>query len=98
MAKTKTDINHLAKLANVPITKKELDEFSLQLPDILRYVDEIQRLEVKTNAQTAQVTHKHNELRADIISPGLTQEAALSQAKETHNGYFLVPAIFNEAK
>ena len=93
--RSNTDINHLSKLANLPLSQKELISLSTDLKDILGYVDEIKQLDLEGFSPIAQVTLKTNQWRYDKITPSLTQKQALSQSKNTHHGYFLVPSILS---
>lgn len=92
----KIDINNLAILANLPLTKKQKEDLAPSLPSIISYMDEIKQLDVDSIPETTRVTEEENVLREDIVTPSLSQEEALQNAKETHNGFFVVPAILDK--
>jgi|SRR3989344_5064015 len=99
MKKTsKTDIIHIAKLANLNIAEVESVKLQKQFKETLREVDKLKKLNTMTVAGTYHVTGVKNVLRGDSIDRErlLSQDAALSTAKKVFNGYFVVPAIFNE--
>lgn len=100
MAKTKTlsrdDVAHIAALAQLPLSEDELELFKGQLASTLEYIDMLQRISTENISFPPQITGLSNVLRDDVVEPSFTQEQALSGAKNTHNGYFVVPAIFEE--
>jgi len=90
---TLSDVQHVAQLANLPLTNKELKLFQTQLSDILKYIDQLQEVNTEGVEPTSQVTGLTNVLREDILTDSLTQTQALSNAPKTKNGYILVPGI-----
>ncbi|MBI5620037.1 Asp-tRNA(Asn)/Glu-tRNA(Gln) amidotransferase GatCAB subunit C, partial [Candidatus Gottesmanbacteria bacterium] len=56
----------------------------------------IQTLDTSNVPETSQVTGSENVFRDDEVDAGriLTQEEALSNAKRTHNGFFVVKSVF----
>ncbi|MBI3559237.1 Asp-tRNA(Asn)/Glu-tRNA(Gln) amidotransferase subunit GatC [Candidatus Gottesmanbacteria bacterium] len=61
----------------------------------MEIVSKLQKIETKNVVPTSQVTGLTNVFREDVIETDriLTQSEALSNAKKTHNGYFVVPKI-----
>lgn len=98
MAKQKLtidEVKHVAKLANLPLSDEEIILFIIQLSAILAFVSKLQKIDTKNVKETSQVTGLENVFREDEIDNErlLTQEEALANAKETHNGFFKVPKI-----
>ncbi len=89
------DIQHIAKLANLFIDVGQQDLFASQLTAILAFVSKLQEVSTQNTEPTAQVTGLVNVYREDVIDESriLTQEEALANAKATHNGFFVVPAV-----
>lgn len=89
------EVKHVAKLANLPLSDEEIILFIVQLSAILDFVSKLQKIDTKNIKETSQITGLENVFRADEIDTLrlLTQEDALANAKETHNGYFKVPKI-----
>lgn len=90
----KIDVKHIAKLANIKVTDEEIPKFEKQLTDILDYVKKLDEADTSTVEPTSQVTGLENVLREDIAGTSLSQEEALSNAKNKHNGMFAVKGIF----
>lgn len=92
----KIDIDHVAKLANLPLKPEEKEKFEKQLSKILFYVEKLNEVDTKNVEAISQVTGLENVIREDKTSPCLTQEEALSNSKSNHNGLFKMPAILEE--
>ena len=99
MAKISTDVvKHISKLARIPISKKEEEELTKGFNKTLEVVDNLFKVDVKGVEPTRQVTGLENVLREDKVEEKkmLTQEQALSNTKNKHNGYFVVDQILAE--
>jgi len=91
---TKPEVIHIAQLAQLVLTKKELVEFQKQLSAILKYVDQLNQLNTNGIEPTSQVTGLENVFRPDQPTPSLSQKEVLSGAKEKHHHFFKVKAVF----
>lgn len=68
MAKlSREDVLKLAQLARLKLTDQEIDEFSTELTDILGYVEQLQKVDVKDLKPTNQVSGLTNVTRPDLI-------------------------------
>lgn len=94
---SKINIKHVAKLANLPIPEEKLEKLEKQLETTLEHVDRLSEIDSSKVTGTNEVTNLSNVTREDIVEPSLSQEEALSNAKTTHNGFFVVPVILEEA-
>ncbi len=92
----KKAVKHVALLANLKLSEKEVKRFQKQLSDVLAYVDQLKELNTKGVEPTSQVTGLENVLRKDESRPSLSQEEVLSGAKQKEKGMFKVKAIFEE--
>ncbi len=92
------DVSHIAKLAKIPLKKGEEEKFSGQLSRVMEYFGQIETLDTKSVESRGQMTLEENRLRDDEVTPDrmLTQKEALGQAKRTHKGFFVVPAVLNK--
>jgi aspartyl-tRNA(Asn)/glutamyl-tRNA(Gln) amidotransferase subunit C len=95
---TKISVKHIAKLANIPITDQEEQALTKAFEETLAVVEELQTIDVTNVQPTYQVTGLENVLREDIVDEKkmFTQEQALANAKETHDGYFVVPQVISQ--
>lgn len=93
----KIDIEHIAKLANFPLDVEEKKKFEKQLSSILGYFEKLSKLPTNKVEETSQVTGLTNVSRPDEVEKPLTQKEAVANAKNVHNGMFVVPVILEEA-
>lgn len=93
---TRGEVLHIAKLAKLKLTEKEINKFQKQLSDILSYIDMLNELDTSKIKPTLQVTGLENVFRKDELVDCLSQGEALSGAKSKHNGYFKIKAIFEK--
>jgi len=94
---TRKQVLHIAKLANLKLTKKEVEKFRGQLADILGYIRVLNELDTKKVKPTSQVTGLKNVFRKDRAEKeqGLSQKEALSGTESQHKGYFRTESIFS---
>ena len=92
----KVDVKHLAKLAQMEVTEKEEKTLEKGFEQTLKVIDQLSELDTSQVKPTSQVTGLTNVWREDKVDKSrmLTQKQALSNAKKTYKGYFVVPAIF----
>lgn len=91
---TKAQVKHIAKLANLSLSEKEITLFQKQLSQVLNYVKILNKLDTAKVKPTSQVTGLENVFKEDKTSSSLSQKEALSGAKAKSKGYFKIKAIF----
>ena len=87
-------VKHIAKLANLSLTEKEIRLFQKQLSQVLDYIRLLQELETQTVPATSQVTGLENVFRSDEAKPSLPVESALKNTEKTHNQFFKVASVW----
>lgn len=92
------DVVHTAKLANLTISNSNQASFSTQLEKVLGLVSKISELDTTNVEETHHAVAVTNVMRDDEIELNrvLTQEEVLKNAKVTHNGFFVVPAVLEQ--
>ena len=92
---TTDEVAHVALLANLPLSKEELEKFKDQLSPVISYIDELSEVDTDDVPPTSQTTGLENVMREDEIDVTriLSQEQALSGTEKTHNGYFVVDMV-----
>jgi len=90
------DVKHLANLTQMQVSNKEAKKLSAGFKETLKTISDLNKLNTSKVSSTFQVTGLKNIFRTDKINRKtvLSQKQALSNAKKTHQGYFVVPAIF----
>jgi len=91
-------VKHIAKLANIPVSQKEEVELAGGFNKTLEVVDELFKVDVGDIEPTHQVTGLENIFREDKVNKDkmLSQEQALSNTKNKHDGYFVIEQILEE--
>ncbi|MEI2785144.1 MAG: Asp-tRNA(Asn)/Glu-tRNA(Gln) amidotransferase subunit GatC [Candidatus Nanopelagicales bacterium] len=95
-ALSRDDVAHLARLARMELTDDELDHYAEQLDVILgavRRVSEVAANDVEPMSHPVAIS---NVFRADVQSPGLSQQDALAAAPAVEDHRFRVPRILDE--
>ncbi len=99
MAKlTHAEVLHVAKLANLEISEREIEKYSKQLSHVIDHISELSEVDTSSVEPTSQTTGLENVYRQDEVEgeKSFTQEQALSGTDKTYNGYFKVKAILSE--
>jgi len=91
------DVKKIAKLASLNILPEEEKKFAEQFSQIVEVVNELNEINTNGIPETYQVTNLVNITRDDVVdhSRVLSQELALSQAKKTHAGFFVVSRVID---
>jgi aspartyl-tRNA(Asn)/glutamyl-tRNA(Gln) amidotransferase subunit C len=94
-ALTDDDILRIAELARLALTDRERELFARQLADILRYVEQIGRIDTDGITPTAHVQAARTPLRDDDVRPSLSRREALANAPDAtlSTGLFRVPKV-----
>lgn len=95
MSVNDSQVKHIAKLANIPITQAESEKLATAFTETLVVVDKLKKAGASKTSPTYQVTGFKNVLREDVVKAenSFTQEEALANAKVTYQGYFVVPYV-----
>ena len=91
------DIEKIAQLAHLEITREELLVFAPQIADIVSYVEQLNEVDT-SNVEPAlggltSEGEKTNSTREDAVVPSLGQELALAEAPDPASGHFRVPKV-----
>lgn len=91
---TEEEVKHVGKLANLSLTEAEVEKFQQQLSEVLDYVEVLNEVDTEGVEPASQVMGLENITRDDIAGSSLSQEEALSEAKNKEKGMFKTKAIF----
>jgi len=90
-------VSYIAKLADLPFTNQEKKQIGKDLSEVIDFnMNLLGKVETKNVEPTAHVSGITSRMRTDDPEPGLSQSEALSNARETHNGFFKVEAVLGE--
>lgn len=90
---TRSDVEHVARLARLALGDEELDELGTQLSKILDHAARVTALDTDGVPPTSHAIPLSNVVRPDEPAPSLSQEEALALAPAEESGHFRVPRI-----
>lgn len=88
------DILHLAELSNLTLSKEEINSLGRDLQDIIKYISQLDDLDVSDVEPTYQVFEMENVWRDDeIIKQDATREELLALTKASRDNQVEVPKV-----
>ena len=93
---TREEVAHLANLARIDMSDAELDHMAPQLNVILESVASFKDAVGDDVVPTSHPIPLTNVFREDVVTPGLTAEAALAMAPASEQQRFMVPRILGD--
>lgn len=93
MQVSKDDILHIADLANLNIKEEEMENYVLNLQDILNFANIINNANVDNLEETIGENDSYNVFREDEIVEFEDKAALLQNAPEQERGMFKIPKV-----
>jgi aspartyl-tRNA(Asn)/glutamyl-tRNA(Gln) amidotransferase subunit C len=92
-----SDIEKIAQLAHLEISREELLVFAPQIAEIVTYVEQLSEIDT-SNIDPAidGLTPERattDSSRVDLVAPSLGQKLALAEAPDPASGHFRVPKV-----
>lgn len=89
------DVDRIATLARLALTSEERERFAHQLTDVLRYVEQISRIDTSGVPATSHPLWAEAAWREDEPRPSLPTASALANAPDANReaGLFRVPKV-----
>ncbi len=84
-------IEHVAEVARLELTGKEIEKFSKELKEIIEAFSTLDKIDTKGIETSLQAVELKNILREDKEEKCFTQEEALSLSEHKKDGYFKGP-------
>jgi len=94
---TKEEVQHIAKLARLGLTEKEIKKMEKELSSILDYIEKLKEVDVSKIEPTSHSIQIENIMRNDEEKPKTKNQKPknlLDLAPKTKNGYLKVKSIF----
>jgi len=86
-------VEHVAKLAQLALTRQEKELFREQLSSILEHSERLQELDTEAIPPTAIVLPLENIMRDDEVQPSLPLADVLANAPAVERDCFRVPVV-----
>jgi len=90
---SREDVKHIAKLAELEFSDREIDKITPQLDRILEHVARISAVNTGDVKPASHVLDVNNVFREDVPSQTVSREDALKNAPLEEEGGFRVPRI-----
>ncbi len=90
---TKTEVEHVARLARLELTEHEVETFTGQMDAILAYVDKLDGLNTDGIIPTAHAVPMENAFRDDEVTLSIGIDNALANAPDRTDNFFRVPKV-----
>ena len=87
------DVKHVAKLARLELTDDEINKYSKQLGDILKYVEQMNEVDTTGIEPMPHAIPVYNVMREDVVTYEQTKEELMANAPYEEDGFFRVPKI-----
>lgn len=94
----KFPVQHVAQLSNIPVLDEEAAKLEPQFEETLKVVAGLKHVDIQAVTPTFQVTGLENVWRDDVVNEAkmFSQQQALRNATQTHEGFFVVPQLINQ--
>lgn len=88
-----SDVEYVARLARLEISKAEKEKFTAQLNDILHYIDQLNELDTAGVEPMSHAIAVTNAFREDRVVESLGTQKALANAPDARGEFFRVPKV-----
>ena len=95
MVVSKEELIHIAKLANLTINEEEIDQYILNLQDILNFANIVNNAPLNGVKETIAATELSNVFRKDEVIEYTDKEALLKNAPEQEDNMFKIPKVIS---
>jgi len=93
MAIDRETVKHVAHLARLKVETQELEKLSQQLQEILNFIDQLNKVQIKNINPTSHILPINNVLREDKPRDSLTVSDVLANAPQKEDNFFIVPKV-----
>lgn len=92
---SKDEIKHIAALARIGISEKEIEKYQQDISNVVDYFGELEKLDTKNVGPAGHITGRTNVFRHDESEAGdeAGKVAILKNAPETKDGYVKVKSV-----
>ncbi|MBF0484012.1 MAG: Asp-tRNA(Asn)/Glu-tRNA(Gln) amidotransferase subunit GatC [Candidatus Omnitrophica bacterium] len=90
---TKEQALKIASLSRIHLKEAEAESLASDLECILKYIDQLNEVDVSGVKPTSHALPLQNVFREDVVKPSFTQEQALQFAVDKYKGCYKVPKV-----
>ena len=96
MSLTREEVEKVSRLARLLLSDEELDRMTVQMGQIVAYVESLSELDTENVEPMAHALEVSNVFAADELRASLDRDAALAGAPHHDREFYLVPAVLGE--
>jgi aspartyl-tRNA(Asn)/glutamyl-tRNA(Gln) amidotransferase subunit C len=93
MKLSSSEVEHIALLARLVLSREQITAMTDQLNDILGYMEKLSEIDTTGIEPTTHTLHLSNAFREDRVRPSLDPEKVLALAPEQGGSAFVVPKV-----
>jgi aspartyl-tRNA(Asn)/glutamyl-tRNA(Gln) amidotransferase subunit C len=93
MSIDKNQVKKVAKLSRISLDDKKLESLSKDLDSILKFVEELNKLDTKKIEPLTSIVDKTLEPRIDKINDGKIKDQILKNSPDKNEEFFIVPKV-----
>jgi aspartyl-tRNA(Asn)/glutamyl-tRNA(Gln) amidotransferase subunit C len=90
---SKDEVKHIAGLARIGVTEKDMDKFSKDLSVILDWIKQLEEVKIEGVVPTAHISGVKNIMREDKVEEFFAKEKIIKLFPEEKDGYDKVKSI-----
>ena len=95
MAISKEEVIHIAKLASLNLSEKEIEMYQKDMQDILEMANQINEVKTDNITETIGINGRYNIFRKDEVKQTILKEELLKNAPSQDEGMFRIPKVIN---
>jgi aspartyl-tRNA(Asn)/glutamyl-tRNA(Gln) amidotransferase subunit C len=84
---------HIAKLARLRLSEREINDFTGQLGSIFEFVEQLNSVDTSAIDPTCFMEPEHDPLRDDSERPSLPVDETLKNGPSVKKGFFAIPKV-----
>lgn len=96
MSVTKKEVEKIAELAKLKFSEEELENFTHQMNDILKYMEKLNELNTDNVEPLSHPIESTNVFRNDELKSSISTNDALKNAPLADEDYFKVPKVIQD--
>ena len=95
MAINREEVIHIAKLADLNLSEKEIEGYTKDMQEILEFANMINKVDTEGKEETIGANAKNNVFRKDEVVQFENKEILLQNAPSQDEGMFRIPKVIN---
>ena len=92
---SKEEIVHIANLASLNLSEKEIEGYANDLTEILNFANMINSVDTDAVNETIAANENYNAFRKDEVVQSIDRETLLQNAPSQDEGMFRIPKVIN---